>query len=65
MINICVNYDDNCVEIEGQEPFTEVSIKSIGTLIKVVLDKAYYSGERLCLETKRDGNYSEIERWSF
>lgn len=63
MINIIVNYDENRVEVEGQPHFTVVSMESIGTLIKVILDKAYYLDEKLSLQIKRDNKYTELDRW--
>lgn len=64
MINICVNYQDETIDIEGEKPI-KVVFDNMELIIKTILDKAYYGGERLCLETKAvNGNYEEIERWS-
>ena len=60
MINICLNYDTESVDIEGEEP---INFDNIELIIRKILDKACYSGERLCLETKDEGRYTEIERW--
>ena len=68
MINICVNEQDKTLEIEGHEPIPIGTLHSRAQLInaiKMILDKAYYSGERLCLEFKdATGSYYEVERWS-
>lgn len=66
MINIVVDSDKGEVEIED----TVFTIHSIGSgvlelqeFIKFILDKAYYSGEALCLEAKSNGVYVELDRW--
>lgn len=64
MINVTLNYDKDQVEIEGMPtPIHFSQLEPVRELIIQLLDKAYYSGEKLCLEEKRNGNYSEVERW--
>ena len=67
MINICVNQQDRTIEIEGHEPIKMAELQHAAMIIntiKFILDKAYYSGEQLCLEFKDvTGNYHEVERW--
>jgi len=64
MINICVNYQDKTIEIEGEKP-VEPTLEHMEFIIKTILNKAYYGGERICLETKNEnGFYHEVERWS-
>lgn len=68
MINIVVWSDKN-IEIESNKYHIETHDDMIA-LIKAILDKAYYSGERLCLEKadidSEQGKafFQEIERWS-
>lgn len=63
MINIVLIERENFVEIEGN--FYKISnINDVGKLICDILDKAYFSGETLCLEKKDiHGHYVEIKRW--
>ena len=68
MINIDV-WTHTYVEVELEKHEIH-SREDMINLIKAILNKAYYSGERLCLESvdvnTRDGKaeYTEIERWS-
>lgn len=62
MINIIVNQQTQKVEIESRN--FNVNTIDLIPLIKHILDKAYYSGEKLCLEEiDYVGNYREVERW--
>lgn len=65
MINICIDYKENIVEIEGELPVKlPVDKLTMITFITSILNKAYFSGERLCLEIKdEDGLYTTINRW--
>lgn len=67
MINICLDMQTGTFDVEGisfvidGEDSRDQALK----MIEYILNKAYYAGERLCLEVKdKEGNYKEIERWS-
>lgn len=67
MINITV-WGSRNVEIEGTL-FEIKTEEDMAKFIEYILDKAYYSGEKLCLESagidviKGLANYKEIKRW--
>lgn len=64
MINITLNYDKDQVEIEGiPNPIHFSQLDQARMLIIQILNKAFYEGEALCLEEKRNSNYSEVQRW--
>ena len=67
MINIVVNRQKQTVEIESKKTYQfsdMVDVRDLAPLIKDILDCAYYSGERICLETvDLVGNYTEENRW--
>lgn len=68
MINIVV-WSNNYVDIENKK-YSITNQGDIAIFIKDLLDKAYYSGERLCLETAEinselgKARFTELERWS-
>lgn len=68
MINVVV-YSSSNVEIEREEFHIE-SQDDMVKFLKTLLDKVYYSGERICLETatidnnKGSVSFQEIDRWS-
>lgn len=70
MINIVV-WSAACVSIEEKDYMVDTK-KELLELIHLILDKAYYSGETLCLESAvivEDESkhpkslYTEIQRW--
>ena len=64
MINVTLNYDRDQVEIEGDPtPIHFSQLDQARQLIIKVLHKAFYAGEAICLEEKRNNKYSEVERW--
>ena len=68
MINIAV-YSNSNVSIENTEYHID-SQEDMVNFIKALLDKAYYAGERLCLEAatinESEGKvyFKEIDRWT-
>lgn len=66
MINIILDKQQGLFEIEGAIFIVdgEDSRDQVLKLIEHILNKAYYSGERLCLEIKNEqGYYKEVDRW--
>jgi hypothetical protein len=67
VINIVVNQQKQIIEIESKRTYQFSNITDaidLAPVIKDILDCAYYSGERLCLETVDvHGHYTEQDRW--
>jgi hypothetical protein len=67
MINIIVNQQKQIIAIESKRIYQFSNIKGVidlAPIIKDILDCAYYSGERICLETVDiNGHYTEEDRW--
>lgn len=67
MINISVWAESGLIDIEGKLYETKTQ-EQIIVMLTEVLDKAFFSGERVCLERARidDGNkvyFGEVKRW--
>lgn len=68
MINIVI-WSNNYAEIE-EEKHEITSSKDVINFLKALLDKAYYSGETICLEhaitsaNQSEVNFVEIERYN-
>ena len=69
MINIIIDFSKDEIEIEGyvmKHSGSDAQLHNIAMMIQHILDKAYSSGETLCLETKnKEGIYTEISRWYY
>lgn len=67
MINVVIDCITQEVKIEGYRPIPIITLNDpleIINLIKKILDQAYISGERICLECRdKAGYYHEINRW--
>jgi hypothetical protein len=62
MINIVV--EDSALRVEIEQ--FDIVIKNSDDLLKLIehiLDKTKYGGEAICLEKRKDGLYTMINRW--
>ena len=64
MVNLTIDLKLGRLEVEESESFSLLSVDRAADMIKAILDKAFYSGETICLEVKdAEGHFTEVNRW--
>lgn len=64
MIVITLDYDKDLVMVEGNpRPIHFTDLDRVRELLIIVMNAAYFSGEAISLQEKRDSCYSEVVRW--